>query len=124
MSGMYRIYTFLGELLDLIQDEKWAHVPGAIALIAQAVLQVALDGGSWDVAALMVPFRDPLRRLDFGGEPELLEDIATYKKALAELRAKLVAAASVEAPGDGEEPPRRASRRGQQPAAQAGAQEP
>ena len=95
------------ELLDLIQDEKWVHVPGAIALIAQAVLQVALDGGNWDVAALLVPFRDPLRRLDFGGEPELLEDIATYKKALAELRAKLVAAASAE-----------------EPAAQAGAQEP
>ncbi len=97
MSGLFRVFVFLGDLLDLIEDREWQALPEAIALLSQALLQVALDSGSWEIGALMLPFKDPLERQFFGGEPALLEDIARYRKAVHDLRAKMQQLAEEEA---------------------------
>ena len=97
MSGLFRVFVFLGDLLDLIEDREWQALPGAIALLSQALLQVALDTGSWEIGALILPFKDPLERRLFGCEPEMIEDIALYRKAVRDLRATMQRLAEEEA---------------------------
>ena len=88
-KGIFRVFVYIGELLDLCEDRQWEKVPGALAVLAPAILQVGLDEGRWHTAALMAPFEDPLEHLVFGGEPQLLENIYQYRRALLELRTRM-----------------------------------
>ncbi len=70
--------------------------------------QAAIDQGSFDMAWLLTGLPDPIRRERFGGEPEELEIIGQYIKAMNEVEKR-----STRLPGhnDEEEPDKRPTRR-------------
>ena len=47
--------------------------------------QVAMDGGSWEVASLLLPARDPCQREQWGASERELEAVASYRKAMKEI---------------------------------------
>ena len=53
--------------------------------LLRALHQVSLDQGSWKTGSLLMSHADPLERPKFGGEPDQLEKIASYVKAMTEL---------------------------------------
>ena len=60
-----------------------------LALLVQllkAIHQACLDNGRWHNAALMMPVEDPLQKPIFGGDLQELDGIASYRKAVEELR--------------------------------------
>ncbi len=57
-------------------------------MLLQSLHQVALDGGDWGSAALMLPTPDPLARQVFGGDEMMLSEIYSYKKAVRELQTR------------------------------------
>ncbi len=59
-----------------------------MAQIFRAHHQVALDGGVWDSAALLLPRPDPVNRPLFGGTQAELETVSAYKEALNKLERK------------------------------------
>ena len=67
--------------------------------LLRAVHQVSLDQGSWQAASLMLAHADPLERPKFGGEPQQLESIASYLKAMTELEKRSQATAREEIAG-------------------------
>ena len=46
----------------------------------------AIDEGSWQTAAHLIPIANPMDRKEFGGTPVELQRVYKYKKALGELR--------------------------------------
>ena len=61
---------------------------GHTVQVCKALLQAALDGGSWATAAHLMPTPDPLERSEFGGDEFELQAIHLHRKALQELRQK------------------------------------
>jgi len=54
--------------------------------IHKAVLQTAIDGNKWHTSGLLVPYPDMLKKTEFGGTYEELSQIASYQRAIADLR--------------------------------------
>ena len=54
--------------------------------LRKALLQAALDNGSWDRTALLIPIPDPMKRQEFVGDPKESRVIAFWSKALQELK--------------------------------------
>ena len=46
---------------------------------------MALDGGSWEVASLLFPARDPCQREQWGASGRELENVASYLKEVKEI---------------------------------------
>ena len=62
-----------------------------LATLAQGILQAVLDEGKWHNASLLILVQDPLEVDAWAGEPEDLEDVFQYRRAMHDLRARLVA---------------------------------
>jgi hypothetical protein len=52
----------------------------------RALHQVALDGGTWSTASLLLPRQDPIYREQFGATGEELEAIVAYQEAMKKLK--------------------------------------
>jgi hypothetical protein len=88
MIGMFRVYY---ELLEVIENLCRGNTDLATAQgiqLSKAILQVALDKGSWENAQLLLLGHNPLARQSFGGTERELEHVYAYRKALKELRSQ------------------------------------
>lgn len=84
-KSLYRIHFALSEILQMQARGKPERASLMIVQLLRAVHQVALDQGPWQAASLLLSHTDPMERQRFGGEPEQLERIASYLKAVSEL---------------------------------------
>ena len=84
-KSLYRVHFALSEILQMQARGKPEKASLMIVQLLRAVHQVALDQGSWQAASLLLSHQDPMERQKFGGEPEQLERIASYLKAVSEL---------------------------------------
>ena len=105
LRGLWRCYYLLTEILTA-HDAGEHDIVGALVVQGlKSLHQVALDHGGWENAQLLLPYPDPLGRLEFGGEEGELEAIHKYRKSTKELKARHN---TTEAPDDDhEEPPHR-----------------
>ena len=84
-KSLMRIHFALSELLESLLKGK-NNIAGLQAVqLRRAVHQCSLDQGSWKAASLLLAHQDPLERPRFGGEPDQLEKIASYLKAMDDL---------------------------------------
>jgi len=88
MKGLWRCHHLLSDVLQLLDAQENEAAMGLTVQALKALHQVALDGGAWETALLLLPDDDPLSKPAFGGEERELEAAYTYKKSLQELRAK------------------------------------
>ena len=105
MRGMLRVYVMLGDILDHVLHGCHA-VAGALLVQGQkALLQMALDGGSWENARLLGPEPDPYEQAEFGGLEEEMARVHRYRKAITDLktRAKALSTEGDAAGNDDEE---------------------
>ena len=65
-----------------------AHAHAFAAQLAKALHQVAIDGGSWESASLMLPLPDAFQEPSFGGSERELAAVHSYRKAMKDLRSK------------------------------------
>ena len=82
----------MAELLELqlgAQKDPYS-APACTCLCTKAMLQAAMDNGSWENASLLVPMGDPLEKMELGGDEDELEAIHSYRKSMKELKTKLV----------------------------------
>ena len=99
MKGLWRVFHILCEMLDMLDPANIRNVDGASALCVQslkALLQVALDRGSWLTASLLLSVPEPMGRTEFGGDEDELEWIYDYRKALTAMRKAGAEAVAVE----------------------------
>jgi len=76
------------ELLQAQEAGDLVHARAFTVQCAKALHQVALDGGTWENAAHLIPTPDPMSRAAFGGDEAELEKIHQYRKSPRELRQK------------------------------------
>ena len=86
MVGLWRTLFALAHILDSIKEGTAEHASAEVVQNMKALLQVALDRGSWDNAALLIPTPDPLARPAFGGEESELQSVQSFPKALRDLQ--------------------------------------
>ena len=82
---LMRIHYAVSELLQVQLSGKPNQAALQSVQLVRALHQASLDKGSWRAAALLLAHQDPLERQRFGGEPEQLEQVAWYLKAMEEL---------------------------------------
>ena len=95
MKGLHRMHYHLSYALTLSLRGDQEECQAFIVQMLRAVHQCSIDNGSWDTASLLIPRKDPISRLEFGGTHRELETIFSYQKALKELKK------TVDAPGGG-----------------------
>ena len=88
MVGLWRCHAGLQEVIQLCADKQFAHAHAFAAQLAKALHQVAIDGGSWESASLMLPLPDALQEPSFGGSERELAAVHSYRKAMKDLRSK------------------------------------
>ena len=85
--GLYRVHFLLHDVLHRVALQN--DVARGMALLTQlckAVHQAVLDGNSWGNASLLLPVEDPLSNIEWGGSFGELEGIATFHKAMDDLK--------------------------------------
>ena len=88
MSGLHRCHFHLCHALTLSLRGKKTQCEAYMVQILRALHQVALDGGTWGTASLLLPRADPIYREQFGATGEELEAIVAYQEALKKIRSK------------------------------------
>ena len=88
LRGLLRCHFAAAEALQEYLTGRPDHMAAQVALLMQALHQVALDAGAWDNAQMILVHPDPLTRPEFGAGPEIMSEIAAYRKAIAELQKK------------------------------------
>ncbi len=86
MRGLWRCHHAVSEMVQLLLAGDLERGAAFGVLLLQGLVQVAIDQGSWENGALIIPTEDPLSRPVFGAEEQMLKDIFRYRKALKELR--------------------------------------
>ena len=78
--------------LQLGSERDRFKAPAYTCMCLKAMLQAAIDNGSWENAALLIPTGDPLEKMEVGGDEDELEAIYSYRKSVKELKTKMVTA--------------------------------
>ena len=84
-KSLMRVHFAVSELLESILKGKHNIAALQAVQLLRACHQSSLDQGSWKAASLLLGHQDPLERPRFGGEPDQLEKIASYLKAMDDL---------------------------------------
>lgn len=84
-KSLMRIHYAVSELLQVLLKGGTERAALMAVQLLRAIHQVCLDQGSWQAASLLLSHVDPLERPKFGGEPDQLERIASYIKAMNDL---------------------------------------
>jgi hypothetical protein len=86
MKGLHRLHYHISHALTLglrgENDQSHAY----LAQTLRAIYQVSLDNGSWETASYLLPRRDPVTKVEFGGTHKELETIYAYREALKKLK--------------------------------------
>ena len=86
MKGLWRCHWMMSECLQAAMAGKHQHVAMMLVQCCKALHQTALDGGSWDNAALLLPWEDPMGGDEWGREADELLAASQYRSAVADLR--------------------------------------
>ena len=87
MTGLWRCDYAMGQLLHLLEEGQVHEAAATTVQIRKAILQTALDNGSWNQSHLLLPWDDPILAHQFGGDEEELEAVHNYSRAMQDLRA-------------------------------------
>lgn len=88
MSGLHRCHFHIAHALTLSLKGKKTQCEAYLVQMLRALHQVALDGGTWGTASLLLPRADPIYREQFGATGEELEAIVAYQEAMKKIRSK------------------------------------
>ena len=88
MRALLRIHYYLSEVIGCILEGQTAYGVALAVQAQKAILQTALDQGSWDASALIWPMPDPIGAVEFAASESEMQAVYAYKKALGELRVK------------------------------------
>ena len=86
--SLMRIHFAISHTLQLMLKNKHQLAALELTQLLRALHQCSLDNGDWRTAWLLTGLQDPVAKPQFGGEPQELEVIASYLKAMAELEKK------------------------------------
>jgi hypothetical protein len=86
MLGLKRVHWHVSHILSLSLKDKRREAQAYMVQLLRGLHQVTLDGGSWEVASLLLPNRDPCARDHFGATERELEAVVAYQKAMKEIR--------------------------------------
>ena len=86
MTGMWRVHHALSHVLQLQVAGEHVKATALTVQLSKALHQTALDQGTWKVAAKMLPFTDPLQRVEFAGSAREMKAIQKHLKGLKELQ--------------------------------------
>jgi hypothetical protein len=90
-KGTYRCHYWVAHAISLLVfDGAVAQATALLCQMSSAMLQAAMDGGSWDNASPMVPIDDPYARLEFAADYGTMAGIASYRRAVKDLRSQTV----------------------------------
>ncbi|CAK9004843.1 unnamed protein product [Durusdinium trenchii] len=85
---LLRVHFALSEILQTLLKNQPEQAALELVQLLRAVHQCSLDQGSWKTAWLLLRYTDPVEVPRFGGEPQELERVAGYLKALENLEKK------------------------------------
>ena len=101
MLGLKRCHWHLSHALAFSLRGRKHQAEAYMVQLLKSLHQVALDGGSWEVASLLLPARDPCQREQWGASERELEAVASYRKAMKEIgRSSWTSPWVPSAPGD------------------------
>lgn len=75
----------LQEVIWLNLQGDHAHATAFACQLSKALLQVALDGGDWTNALLLIPVPDVLEEVKFAGEEQEMIEVHGFRKAIREI---------------------------------------
>ena len=93
---LLRVHFAVSEVLQTLLRNQPEQAALELVQLLRAVHQCSLDQGSWKTAWLLLRYTDPVEVPRFGGEPQELERVAGYLKALENLEKKAKGAAKGE----------------------------
>ena len=99
MTGLWRVHYGLAKLLSLAEAQQTEVLTASIVQMLKATHQVAIDGGGWANASLLLPWADPLAKELWAGEDEEMAMTAKYNRNMKNLSVR------VQALVDGDGPP-------------------
>ena len=82
-------------------DGHTAHGMAMLVQISKSMHQAAINQGSWEIAALLLPTEDPLSRPEFGGDAEEMIRVQSHRRSMRDLRTTV----GKNSAADGEETP-------------------
>ena len=86
MAGLHRVHFHLSHVVALSLRGLHSQAEAYNIQPLRALHQVALDGGAWTTASLLLPKQDPLYKQTCGGTEEELEAIVAYTEAMKKLK--------------------------------------
>ena len=72
-------------ILEKLQQEQHQEAALQTCLTLQCLHQTSLDQGNWDIGRLLTHVENPFEKRPFGGDPQNLQDVASYLKSMNEL---------------------------------------
>ena len=84
--GIWRSHYYLQEIIQLLEDGKVIRAWALAIQVSKALVQVAIEQGSWKTATSLVPVTDPLQGEEFGGDEWELHVIQGHQRAVQELK--------------------------------------
>ncbi len=88
LRGLWRVHFVLSEILETQLSGKHEVATALVIQLQKCLQQVALDRGSWAQGELLLETEDPLGREAFAAEPEELENIHKWMRAMKEVKTK------------------------------------
>ncbi len=89
MAGLWRMHFTLSRLLSLAESQQPELLAGTLVQALKALHQVAIDGGSWSNAALLLPWEDPLSKELWAGSDGEMEAAVKYTRGVKDLSLKV-----------------------------------
>ena len=82
---LQRVHFAASEILQTLLKGRQEQAALQLTQLLRATHQCCLDQGSWQTAWLLMDMVDPLDRPKFGGEPQDLEVVSSYLRAMQDL---------------------------------------
>eukprot|EP00973_Karenia_brevis_P005414 738889-Karenia_brevis.AAC.1 len=74
MRGLWKSLHGLTEILEMMDGGRHAEAQAAVCQQLKCLVQVGLDKGTWENGQPLLPWSDPLGRVEWGGEERELEE--------------------------------------------------
>ena len=92
MTGIWRCHHATSEILQMLVDGHVEHATALTVQLLKAQHQAAINQGSWEIAAMLLPTEDPLSRVEFGGDHEEMKRIQSWRRGMRDLRTSVARA--------------------------------
>lgn len=82
---LQRCHYLVSVILEKLLKNEPQEAALQTCLTLQCLHQTSLDNGNWDIGWLLTHVENPFERRLFGGDPQNLQDVASYLKSMNEL---------------------------------------